>query len=74
MTPGGREGESAPTATGASDRPVRPILYDPFSLREAVASVALSHPAGCPCVVCHANGDERAFARLMLILERSSDH
>lgn len=35
-------------------------------LREAVASVALSHPDACACDVCRASqGDDGALARVM---------
>jgi hypothetical protein len=36
------------------------------ALRDAVASVALSHAESCTCEVCRAaHGDEEAFARLL---------
>ena len=35
-------------------------------LREAIASVSLSHEAGCDCDTCKAaKGNEQAFARLV---------
>jgi hypothetical protein len=39
-------------------------------LREAAASVSLSHAEDCPCLVCRgAQGDEDALAELLLSLE-----
>jgi hypothetical protein len=40
-----------------------------FTLQEAVASVALSHPERCDCLACRAaDGDERAFAEVWLLV------
>jgi hypothetical protein len=40
-------------------------------LREAIASVAFSHPPECTCVVCRADsGDREACAEVATILER----
>ena len=37
-----------------------------MQMREAVASVALSHPADCACDVCKASqGDDAALARVI---------
>jgi hypothetical protein len=37
-----------------------------FQLREAVASVSLSHPEGCDCKTCRAaRGDADAFASIL---------
>lgn len=42
-----------------------------FTLREAVASVALSHKPDCACTTCRAAaGDERALAELFESTER----
>jgi hypothetical protein len=38
--------------------------------REAIASVSLSHPEGCDRMMCKAaQGDERAFAEMLVVLE-----
>jgi hypothetical protein len=40
-----------------------------FAVKEAIASVALSHPEGHDCDTCKAAaGDEDAFARVVLAL------
>jgi len=37
--------------------------------REAAASVSLSHPEECPCLVCRAaGGDEQALGEVMAML------
>lgn len=39
-------------------------------VREAIASVAMSHPASCECVICRAQrGDEEAFAYVLSVYE-----
>lgn len=69
MMPGDRVQEGAPTATGASGRPVHPAharLLRLLTLKGAVASVALSHPEDCICTTCRAaHGDARAFAAVI---------
>lgn len=41
--------------------------------REAIASVSLSHPEDCGCIVCcAAQGNENAFVEVVDLLER--DH
>jgi hypothetical protein len=48
-----------------------PSLFRLFAMREAIASVSLSHPASCDCQVCRAVGDEEAMHSLVVrLLER----
>jgi hypothetical protein len=50
-------------------RPAQPDgrTVNPFMLREAIGSVALSHDSGCACDVCSAAaGDEDAFLKVAL--------
>jgi hypothetical protein len=59
----------------SDDPDVRRALADPgvrrvLVAREAVSSVALSHPDDCDCVACKASaGDSDALARILVMLE-----
>lgn len=77
MTPGDRAGGRAPTATGASGRPVHPDharLLRLLTLKGAVASVALSHDESCICTTCRAAaGDGEAFAQIVYTVGLDDD-
>jgi hypothetical protein len=43
-------------------------------MREAIASVSLSHPPGCDCDTCKAaQGDEEAFVRVVEAVEAEEE-
>jgi len=45
-----------------------------FTLREAVASVSLSHPEECTCEICRAaSGDVMAFMHIAEVVDRELD-